>query len=115
MAEREDLSLFAGGEDGGGGGSDPAAGGDIGVPGEAAPLAARMRPRTLDDYVGQEHILGPGRALRELIEKDAIGSVIFWGPPGTGKTTLARIIADRTDATFVHFSAVTEGIARVRE
>jgi len=83
--------------------------------GPGAPLAARMRPRTLDDYVGQEHLLAPGRALRELIEKDAIGSVIFWGPPGTGKTTLARIIAERTDAAFVHFSAVTEGIARVRE
>jgi putative ATPase len=81
----------------------------------AAPLAARMRPRTLDEYVGQEHILAPGKALRELIEKDAIGSIIFWGPPGTGKTTLARIIAQRTDAAFVHFSAVTEGIARVRE
>jgi putative ATPase len=86
-----------------------------GAPDPAAPLAARMRPLTLDDYVGQEHLLGPGRALRELIEKDAIGSVIFWGPPGTGKTTLARIIAERTDAVFVHFSAVTEGIARVRE
>jgi len=81
----------------------------------SAPLATRMRPRTLDDYVGQEHLLGPGRALRELIEKDAIGSVIFWGPPGTGKTTLARIIAARTNAAFVHFSAVTEGVARVRE
>src|SRR5688572_26373733 len=83
--------------------------------GASAPLAARMRPRTLDDYVGQEHLLAPGKALRELIEKDAIGSVIFWGPPGTGKTTLARIIAERTHAEFVHFSAVTEGIARVRE
>jgi putative ATPase len=81
----------------------------------AAPLAARMRPRTLDEYVGQEHLLGPGKALRELIDKDAIGSVIFWGPPGTGKTTLARIIAARTNAAFVHFSAVTEGVARVRE
>jgi putative ATPase len=80
----------------------------------AAPLAARMRPRNLDEFVGQQHLLAPGRALRELIEKDTIGSVIFWGPPGTGKTTLARIIADRTDAVFVHFSAVTEGIARVR-
>jgi putative ATPase len=83
--------------------------------GASAPLAARMRPRTLDEYVGQDHLLAPGKALRELIERDAIGSVIFWGPPGTGKTTLARIIAERTDATFVHFSAVTEGIARVRE
>jgi putative ATPase len=80
-----------------------------------APLAARMRPRSLDEFVGQEHLLGPGRALRELIEQDAIGSIIFWGPPGTGKTTLARIIAERTRAAFVHFSAVTEGVARVRE
>lgn len=80
-----------------------------------APLAARMRPRTLDDFVGQEHVLGPGKALRELIEKDEIGSIILWGPPGTGKTTLARIIAERTRSTFVQFSAVTEGVARVRE
>jgi putative ATPase len=92
-----------------------AAGAQDTEPSAGAPLAARMRPRTLDDYVGQEHLLGPGRALRELIEKDAIGSVIFWGPPGTGKTTLARIIAERTQASFVHFSAVTEGVARVRE
>src|SRR5688572_33311111 len=80
-----------------------------------APLAARMRPRTLDDYVGQPHILGPGKALRELIEKDEVGSIILWGPPGTGKTTLARIIAERTRSSFVQFSAVTEGVARVRE
>jgi putative ATPase len=79
------------------------------------PLAARMRPRTLDDFVGQQHLLGPGKALRELIEKDEIGSILFWGPPGTGKTTLARIIAERTRSTFVQFSAVTEGVARVRE
>src|SRR5688572_5373660 len=84
-------------------------------PDEHAPLAARMRPRTLDDYVGQPHILVPGKALRELIEKDEVGSIILWGPPGTGKTTLARIIAERTRSTFVQFSAVTEGVARVRE
>src|SRR5690606_36095635 len=80
-----------------------------------APLAARMRPRSLDEFVGQEHLLAPGRALRELIEKDVPGSVILWGPPGSGKTTIARIIAERTRAAFVPFSAVTEGVARVRE
>jgi putative ATPase len=85
------------------------------APSADAPLAARMRPRSLDDFVGQDHLLAPGKALRELIEQDAIGSIIFWGPPGTGKTTLARIIAERTSAAFVHFSAVTEGVARVRE
>jgi putative ATPase len=80
-----------------------------------APLAARMRPRTLDEFVGQEHVLGPGRALRQLIESDSLGSLILWGPPGTGKTTLAHIIAERTKSAFVPFSAVTEGVARVRE
>jgi len=79
------------------------------------PLAARMRPRSLDEFAGQEHLLGPGRALRRLIEQDEVGSILFWGPPGSGKTTLARIIAARTSAAFVHFSAVTEGVARVRE
>ncbi|MBI4410429.1 MAG: replication-associated recombination protein A [Gemmatimonadetes bacterium] len=80
-----------------------------------APLAARLRPRTLDEFVGQEHLLAPGRALRELIERDEVGSLILWGPPGSGKTTLARIIAARTRSAFVPFSAVTEGIPRVRE
>src|SRR5687768_2359929 len=80
-----------------------------------APLAARMRPRSLDEFVGQEHLLGPGKPLRTLIESDDVGSMILWGPPGTGKTTLAAVIANRTDSAFVTFSAVTEGVPRVRE
>lgn len=80
-----------------------------------APLATRMRPRALDEVVGQESVLKSGAALRELIEKDRIPSLILWGPPGCGKTTLAAVIARRTDAAFVPFSAVTEGIPRVRE
>ncbi len=80
-----------------------------------APLAARMRPRALDEYVGQQHLLAPGRPLREAIEQGRVGSMIFWGPPGTGKTTLARLIANTTDRAFVPFSAVTEGVPRVRE
>ncbi|MGZ8375703.1 MAG: replication-associated recombination protein A [Gemmatirosa sp.] len=80
-----------------------------------APLAARMRPRTLDEYVGQQHLLAPGKPLREAIEHGRVGSMIFWGPPGTGKTTLARLIANTTDRAFVPFSAVTEGVPRVRE
>ena len=83
--------------------------------GSAAPLAARMRPRTLEEFLGQEHLLGPGRALGELIRRGDIGSCIFWGPPGSGKTTLARIIARYTARHFEPFSAVTEGVARVRE
>ena len=79
------------------------------------PLAARMRPTRLEDFLGQEHLLGPGRALGELLRKGEIGSSIFWGPPGSGKTTLARLIARYTDRHFVQFSAVTEGVARVRE
>jgi putative ATPase len=79
------------------------------------PLAARMRPRTLDEVVGQRHLLASGKPLRESIEKGSVGSMIFWGPPGTGKTTIARVIAQYTDREFVAFSAVTEGVPRVRE
>ncbi|MGN1143243.1 MAG: replication-associated recombination protein A [Anaerovoracaceae bacterium] len=80
----------------------------------SAPLASRLRPETLDEYVGQQHLLGPGKLLRQLIEKDQISSMIFWGPPGVGKTTLARIIAKMTRADFIEFSAVTSGIKEVR-
>jgi putative ATPase len=80
-----------------------------------APLADRMRPRTFDELVGQEELLGPGKPLREAIERDLLQSIILWGPPGTGKTTLARIIADMTRARFVAFSAVMSGIKEIRE
>ena len=83
--------------------------------GRGEPLAARMRPRSLDEVVGQEALLGDGRPLRLMLERRAIGSMILWGPPGSGKTTLAGLIAAHTDRAFVPFSAVTEGVARVRE
>ena len=79
------------------------------------PLAARLRPRTLEEFVGQAHLLGEGKVLRRLIESDRISSMIFWGPPGVGKTTLARIIAQRTRASFIDFSAVTSGIKEIRQ
>lgn len=79
------------------------------------PLASRLRPRTLAEFVGQEHLLGEGAPLRVAIERRAIDSLILWGPPGVGKTTLARLLAQATDAEFVSFSAVTDGVARVRE
>lgn len=78
------------------------------------PLAARMRPRNLDEFVGQKHLVGEGRVLRNLIERDSISSMIFWGPPGVGKTTLAQIIATKTDAQFITFSAVTSGIKDIK-
>lgn len=78
------------------------------------PLAARLRPRTLDEFVGQKHLLDPGKVLRNLIEADRISSMIFWGPPGVGKTTLAQIIAQSTKAGFINFSAVTSGIKEIR-
>ncbi len=79
------------------------------------PLATRLRPETLGDFVGQEHLLGEGKVLRQLIENDRVSSMIFWGPPGVGKTTLARIIARRTKANFIDFSAVTSGIKEIKE
>jgi putative ATPase len=80
-----------------------------------APLAERMRPRTLEEYSGQEHLLGPGKPLRVQIERDDPGSMIFWGPPGVGKTTLAKIIAETTRANFVEFSAVMSGIKEIKQ
>jgi putative ATPase len=109
-----DLDLF--------GGTAPAEGGDQderatenpeAEPG--APLAARMRPRTLGEFHGQDHLLGPGKAVRAMLETGSPSSMILWGPPGSGKTTLARIIARETGVSFVSFSAVTDGIGRVRE
>ncbi len=79
------------------------------------PLAARLRPETLDEVVGQQHLLGKGKILRRIIEQDAVSSMIFWGPPGVGKTTLAGVIAGQTKAKFIDFSAVTSGIKEIRE
>src|ERR1700686_4224147 len=79
------------------------------------PLADRMRPSTLDEFVGQEHLVGPGKPLRTQIERDDTGSLIFWGPPGTGKTTLAQIIARLTKAEFIEFSAVLVGIKEIKQ
>ncbi len=81
----------------------------------SAPLADRMRPRSLEDYIGQEHLLGKGKLLRQMLERDQICSMIFWGPPGVGKTTLARIIANRTKSSFLNFSAVTSGIKEIKD
>ena len=106
----ESFELFPGAAHGGG--SEGAAGKD---PDPSAPLAARMRPRTLGEFRGQERVVGPGGAIRTMIDTGRISSFILWGPPGCGKTTLARLVAGSADAAFVSFSAVTEGVARVRK
>ena len=80
----------------------------------AQPLPSRMRPETIDDIVGQQHLIGKGKILRRIIENDAVSSMIFWGPPGVGKTTLAHVIANQTKAEFVNFSAVTSGIKEIK-
>lgn len=85
------------------------------APVTSAPLASRLRPESLDEFVGQDHLLGAGKLLRQMIDHDQITSMIFWGPPGVGKTTLANIIAKRTHASFINFSAVTSGIKEIKE
>ncbi|MBD5499915.1 MAG: replication-associated recombination protein A [Lachnospiraceae bacterium] len=80
-----------------------------------APLASRLRPETMEEYIGQEHLMGKGKVLRQMLEKDLITSMIFWGPPGVGKTTLARLIANKTRASFTNFSAVTSGIKEIKD
>ncbi len=82
---------------------------------QRAPLADRMRPRTLDEFVGQQHLLAPGKPLRTQIERDDSAWLIFWGPPGVGKTTLAKIIAHATSASFIEFSAVLSGIKEIKQ
>ena len=87
----------------------------FGVKESQEPLAAKLRPENLEEFVGQEHLIGEGKILRKLIESDQVSSMIFWGPPGVGKTTLAQIIAKKTKATFINFSAVTSGIKEIKE
>lgn len=117
----DDLDLFAGAvPDSGAGGAhagspDGYAGASAASPDADAPLAARMRPRTIGEFRGQEHLLASGKAVRAMLDAGRVGSMILWGPPGSGKTTLARLIAAESDVTFVSFSAVTEGVGRVRE
>src|SRR6185437_7759487 len=91
----------------------PPGGGEDSPKDAKRPLAERMRPHKLEDYIGQEHILGPGKPLRRQIERDALTSIILWGPPGVGKTTLARLIARTTKCEFIPFSAVMSGIKEI--
>src|SRR5437763_13077897 len=93
----------------------PASPADSDVPAANQPLAERMRPRTLDEFIGQEKLLGPGKPLRTQIEGDNIGSMLFWGPPGCSKTTVARVIARLTHADFVSFSAVLACIKEIKD
>lgn len=79
------------------------------------PLASRLRPRTIEEFVGQTHLLGEGKILRKIVDSDTVSSMIFWGPPGVGKTTLARIIAAKTKSEFITFSAVTSGIKEIKK
>ena len=110
-----DLDLFAGdGPSNSGAGSETDGSADMSID-RSAPLAARMRPRTLDEFRGQDHLLGSGRAVRAMLASGHVSSMILWGPPGSGKTTLARLVAAESGVMFVPFSAVTEGVARVRE
>ena len=78
------------------------------------PLASRLRPQTLEEYIGQKHLVGQNKILRQMIENDTVPSMIFWGPPGVGKTTLARIIAQTTKSHFIDFSAVNSGIKEIK-
>src|ERR1700721_340554 len=96
-------------------GNTPAPATTSGATNRTAPLAERMRPRSLEEYSGQEHLLGPGKPLRVQIERDNSGSMILWGPPGVGKTTLAKIIAQTTKASFIEFSAVMSGIKEIKQ
>ena len=85
------------------------------MPGRGIPLAARMRPQSLDEYAGQQHILGPGKLLRRAVEADRFTSLIFYGPPGVGKTSLAQLIARRTESRFVNLSGVESNVADIRK
>jgi putative ATPase len=93
----------------------PVSGSELTPPAGTRPLAERMRPRTLDEFRGQQHLLGPGKPLRVQIERDDAASMIFWGPPGVGKTTLAKIVAETTNASFIEFSAVLSGIKEIKQ